>query len=255
MLLFTIDLNSDLGESFGQYTIGNDDEVLKYVTSANIACGFHAGDPQVMEKTVKKALEYDVAIGAHPGFPDLRGFGRRVMDISYSEAKTYVIYQVGALDAFVKVLGGKMQHVKPHGALYNMATENSQLAQAIAAGVYSVNPDLILMGLSGGELIKAGKEIGLQTASEVFADRTYTNEGTLVNRSVEGSVIYDKQQATSQILNIVKNGSVTAIDGTEIEMEAHSICVHGDNEEAVALVQYLRSALIEAGISIQSLIN
>lgn len=248
-----IDLNSDLGESFGNYKIGNDDEVLKHVTSVNVACGFHAGDPQVMETTVEKAFENNVAVGAHPGFPDLLGFGRRPIQISPGEAKAYVIYQVSALNGFVKALGGKMQHVKPHGAFYNMAATDPILAKAIAEGVYAVNPELILMGLAGGELVEAGKEIGLQTASEVFADRTYTSEGTLVSRTVANSLIHDKDQAATQILNIVLNGKVKAIDGTEIPLEADSICIHGDNYEAVQLVKHLKQSLSDNGVQIKSL--
>lgn len=253
--MLTIDLNSDLGESFGQYIIGNDDEVLKHVTSVNVACGFHAGDPQVMEKTVEKAFNNNVAVGAHPGFPDLKGFGRRPMVVSPEEAKAYVIYQVSALNGFIQALGGKMQHVKPHGAFYNLAATDYKIARAIAEGVYAVNNDLILMGLAGGELVKAGKEVGLKTASEVFADRTYTNEGTLVSRMEKDSVIHDKNQAAAQILNIVQHGKVKAIDGTEIEIEADSICVHGDNEEAVELVKHLKKSLSEKNIAIQPLVK
>lgn len=253
--MMKVDLNSDLGESFGQYKIGNDDEVLKHVTSVNIACGFHAGDPQVMEKTVEKAFENNVAVGAHPGYPDLKGFGRRPMQISPEEAKAYVMYQVSALNGFVKALGGKMQHVKPHGAFYNMAAVDATIAQAIAEGVYAVDPNLILMGLANGELVKAGNKIGLQTASEVFADRTYTNKGTLVSRTEEGSVIYNKEQATEQILHIVLNGKVKTIDGGEVELNADSICVHGDNYEAVELVKHLRKSLIESNVTVQSLSN
>lgn len=248
-----IDLNSDLGESYGPYVIGNDDEVLKHVTSVNIACGFHAGDPQVMERTVLKALENNVAIGAHPGFPDLRGFGRRPMIISPEETKAYVIYQIGALNAFVKAQGGKMQHVKPHGAMYNMAAEDYALARAIAEAVYGVDRDLILMGLAGSQLIKAGKDVGLRTANEVFADRRYTSEGTLVSRTEANAVIIDKEEAASQIIDIVQNGKIKSVDGTEIDLLADSICVHGDNQEAVQLVKYLRETLSKSNISIQSL--
>lgn len=251
--LLTIDLNSDLGESFGHFKVGNDDEVLKYVTSANIACGFHAGDPITMEKTVEKALENNVAIGAHPGFMDLMGFGRRNLQVSPEELKAYIIYQVSALQGFVRALGGKMQHVKPHGALYNMAAEDYKLARAVAEGVYHVDSDLILMGLAGGQLINAGKDVGLRTASEVFADRTYTREGKLVSRSQAGAVIYDKEKAAEQILTIVKSSKVTSIDGHEIPIEADSICVHGDNEEAVQLVKYLKERLEQENIKIQSL--
>jgi len=177
--VITVDINSDLGESFGRYKIGNDELVIQQVTSVNIACGFHAGDPLVMEKTVRFALENGVAVGAHPGFPDLMGFGRRKMSISPEEAGAYIIYQVGALNGFMKALGGKMQHVKPHGAFYNMAAADYRLARAIAEGIYAVDSDLIIMGLAGSQLIKAGQDVGLRTASEVFADRAYTIEGTL----------------------------------------------------------------------------
>lgn len=248
-----VDLNCDLGESFGHYKIGQDETVLPYVTSVNIACGFHAGDPLVMESTVKKALENQVAIGAHPGYPDILGFGRRDMDITPEEAKAYVIYQIGALNGFVKAYGGKMQHVKPHGALYNRAAVDYQLARAIAEGVYAVDSELILMGLAGGELIRGGQEVGLRTASEVFADRTYTSEGKLVPRREKGSVIHDKELASKQVLDMVLNGTVTSIDGKMVSIKAESICVHGDNEEAVALVLEIRKVLEENGVTISSL--
>lgn len=248
--LETVDINSDLGESFGNYKIGNDEVILQYVTSANIACGFHGGDPQVMDYTVKTCLENHVAIGAHPGLPDLLGFGRRNIQITPQEAKAYVMYQIGALNAFVKAYGGKMQHVKPHGALYNMATVDYPLARAIAEAVYEVDHELILMGLAGGELIRAGKDVGLRTASEVFADRTYTSKGTLVPRSEKGSVIHDKKAAIKQVLDIVLNGKVLSIDGKEINIKADTICVHGDNQEAVSLVKEIRNALKENNVEI-----
>lgn len=253
--MFTIDLNSDLGESYGSFSIGNDDEVLKHVTSVNIACGFHAGDPLVMEATVKKALEHHVAIGAHPGFPDLLGFGRRPMMISPEEARAYIIYQVGALHGFIQAYGGNMQHVKPHGALYNMAATDEKIAKAIAEGVYAINSELILMGLAGGKLVEAGKEVGLKTANEVFADRTYTKQGTLVSRTENNALIHDKDQAAAQILNIIQHKQVRAIDGSMIDIEADSICVHGDNKNALELVTHLKSTLLHADVTIQSLMN
>ncbi|WP_366923040.1 LamB/YcsF family protein [Metallumcola ferriviriculae] len=248
-----VDLNSDIGESFGNYKIGNDEVVLRYVTSVNIACGFHAGDPQVMEFTVKKALENNVAVGAHPGFPDLMGFGRRNMVISPEEAKAYIIYQVGALNGFVRAYGGKLQHVKPHGALYNMAARDYTLARAIAEGVYLVDCELILMGLSGSQLIKAGQEVGLQTASEVFADRAYTAEGTLVPRGTEGAVIHNKTVAASRVLRMIQAGKVTTLDGKTIDIKADSICVHGDNQEAVALVEHIKKVFQDAGVKVTAL--
>lgn len=247
-----IDLNSDLGESFGNYKIGNDEVVLQYVTSVNIACGFHAGDPLVMESTVKQALENNVAIGAHPGVPDLMGFGRRNMSISPEEAKAYIIYQVSALNGFVKAQGGNMQHVKPHGALYNMAAKDYKLARAIAEGVYAVDKELILMGLAGSELIKAGKDIGLCTASEVFADRAYTSEGILVSRNLPGAVIHDKVEAVERVLDMVLRGQVTTVDGGKINLEADSICIHGDNQEAVELVSHIIKSLKEANVEVSS---
>lgn len=248
-----VDLNCDLGESFGNFKIGNDEVVLQYVTSVNIACGFHAGDPLVMEKTVRMALENNVAIGAHPGYPDLLGFGRRFMDIKPEEAKAYVIYQISALNGFVKAQGGTMQHVKPHGAFYNAAAKDYLLARAIAEGVAAVDDNLILMGLAGGELVRAGKEVGLRTASEVFGDRAYTSEGTLVSRRLAGSVIHDKDAAAAQILNMVLNGKVNTVDDGEVSVEADSICVHGDNYEAVELVKQIRKSLLEANVEVRAL--
>ncbi|HZW67237.1 MAG TPA: 5-oxoprolinase subunit PxpA [Pseudogracilibacillus sp.] len=250
-----IDLNSDLGEAFGPYNIGNDDEILRHVTSVNIACGFHAGDPNVMKRTVENALKNGVAIGAHPGFPDLEGFGRRNMQVSFDEAVNYIIYQVSALDGFVKAAGGNMQHVKPHGALYNMAATDYKLARAIAEGIYIVNPKLILMGLAGSELIRAGKAVGLQTASEVFADRLYTQHGTLLSRSEENAVIMDKEEAAKQVLSIVKHGKVESVCGREIAIEAHSICVHGDNEAALQLLKFVKNSLKNENIATKSLID
>ena len=184
-----VDLNSDLGESFGAYKIGLDEEVLKYVSSANIACGWHAGDPIVMRKTVEAAYKNSVGIGAHPGFFDIMGFGRRNMTISPDEMKQYTIYQLGALYGFVKAAGAKMQHVKPHGAMYNMAAKDGKLARAIIEGIWEVDRDLIVLGLAGSEMVNAAVEKGLKAANEVFADRAYNSDGTLVARSLPGSMI------------------------------------------------------------------
>lgn len=248
--MYKVDLNSDIGESFGIYKIGDDESVIKYVTSVNIACGFHGGDPQVMNNTVKLAMENNVAIGAHPGFPDLMGFGRRNMAITADEAKTMVIYQVGALYGFVKSHGALMQHVKPHGALYNMAASDYKLARAIAEAVYSVDENLILMGLSGSEIIRAGKDVGLLTASEVFADRAYTSLGTLVPRNVDGAVIYDKNEVSQRVLDMVLHGKITAIDGTIVKINADSICVHGDTKEAKVLVSQIKQTLTDADVEL-----
>lgn len=248
-----VDLNSDLGESFGNYQIGMDDEILKRVSSVNIACGWHAGDANVMAKTVKKALENQVAIGCHPGFPDLMGFGRRTMQVLPEELKNYVKYQIGALKAFVDAEGGVLQHVKPHGAMYNMAAKDEVLANAIAEAIYEVDSSLVLMGLAGSRMIECGREKGLQTASEVFADRAYQVDGTLVPRSQVGAVIHDSNKAIEQVLQMVKMNSVIAITGEVIPLNAESICVHGDNIKALEFVDAIRRQLTEEQIEIRAI--
>jgi len=251
--MFKVDLNSDIGESFGDYKLGLDGEVIKYISSANIACGFHAGDPIVMAKTVKLAVNENVSIGAHPGFLDLMGFGRREMKLSKEEAKNYVKYQIGALWAFAQSNGAKLQHVKPHGGLYNMAANDSELAMAIAEAVYEVDKNLILVGLANSKLIRAGKDIGLKVANEVFADRAYNPDGTLVSRKKEGSMIHDTNIAITRVLRMVKEGKVEAITGEDIDIQADSICVHGDNPKAVDFVNEIRKALENEGIKIMSM--
>lgn len=248
--MYRVDLNCDLGESFGAYKLGLDEEILPFVTSANIACGFHAGDPGVMRKTVKFALDNGVAIGAHPGLPDLNGFGRRNMEISPQEAYDMVVYQVGALDGFVKTEGGRMQHVKPHGALYNMAAKKKELSEAIAEAVYKVNPQLVLFGLSGSELIRAGERIGLQTADEVFADRTYQFDGSLTPRNQPDAVITDHERALSQVVRMVKEGLVHTQQGTDIKIKTGTICIHGDGPQALVFARQIRECLEESGISV-----
>lgn len=248
--MYELDLNSDIGESYGTYTLGNDGAVLNLVTSANIACGFHAGDAPTMRKTVTLALEKGVALGAHPGLPDLAGFGRRNMDITAQEAYDMVVYQIGALDAFVRALGATMQHVKPHGALYNMAAVRANLAEAIAQAVHQVNPELVLYGLSGSQLIRAGNKIGLRTASEVFADRTYQQDGTLTPRTHPRALIHEPEEAAKQVVRMVKEGRVLSQQGTDVEIQADTVCIHGDGPHAVELARYLKPALIEAGIQI-----
>jgi len=248
-----IDLNSDVGESFGEYMIGLDKEVLNYVSSANIACGWHAGDPMVMRDTVREAYKSNVGIGAHPGFFDIMGFGRRNMTVSPDEMKQYTIYQLGALYGFVKAAGAKMQHVKPHGAMYNMAAKDSELAQAIIDGIWEVDRDLIVLGLFGSELIRAAKEKGLKAANEVFADRSYNLDGTLVARSFPGSMILDKNIAISRVIRMVKEGKVIAINGEDINIKVDSICVHGDNPEAVQFVKAIKEELTTAGVEIKPL--
>jgi UPF0271 protein len=251
--MYKVDLNSDVGESFGNYKLGLDEEVIKYISSANIACGWHAGDAMVMDKTVKLAIEENVAIGAHPGFPDLMGFGRRDLKVTKQEAKNYIKYQVGALWAFAQSHGVKLQHVKPHGGFYNMAAKDKELSMAIAEAIYEVDKDLILMGLANSEMIKAGKEVGLKVANEVFADRAYNADGTLVSRTKEGSMIHDTELAISRVVRMVKEGKVTAITGEDIDIKADSICVHGDNPQAVEFVKLIRKALEDEGVQIVSI--
>ncbi len=251
--MYQVDLNSDIGESFGNYKLGLDEEVVKYISSANIACGWHAGDPMVMENTVTMAVKEEVGLGAHPGYPDLMGFGRRELKTASEEAKNYIKYQIGALWAFAQSKGAKLQHVKPHGAFYNMAAKDAELAKAIAQGIYEVDKDLILVGLANSELTKAGKEVGLKVANEVFADRAYNPDGTLVSRKKEGAVIHDTNLAISRVLRMVKEGKVEAINGRDISIQADTICVHGDNPQAVAFVKTIRDTLQREGIEVVSM--
>ena len=250
--MFKVDLNCDMGESFGAYTLGNDEAILDYITSANIACGFHAGDPSTMRKTVELALEKNVAIGAHPGLQDLAGFGRREMTITPREVYDLVVYQIGALYAFVKSEGGKMQHVKPHGALYNMASKSEILSKAIAEAVYKIDPELVLFGLSGGELVKAGTQIGLRSASEVFSDRTYQSDGNLTSRSDENALITDDSHAISQVIRMVKEQKVLSLQGIDIPIKAETICIHGDQPKALEFARKLPEALREAEIEVKA---
>ncbi|MCL6599650.1 MAG: LamB/YcsF family protein [Alicyclobacillus macrosporangiidus] len=250
--MYRLDMNCDLGESFGAYKLGNDEQILDVVTSCNIACGFHAGDAATMRKTVAMALEKGVAIGAHPGLQDLVGFGRRNMDISPQEAYDIVVYQIGALYGFVRAEGGKMQHVKAHGALYNMAAVNAGLAEAIAEAVYKVDPELILFGLSGSELVRAGQKIGLRTASEVFADRTYQQDGTLTPRRRPDAMIQDTDKAVAQVIRMVKEGKVRSQQGVDVAIQADTVCIHGDGPHALEFARHIKQALTDAGITVQA---
>lgn len=251
--MFRVDLNSDLGESFGNYKLGMDDKVIPLITSANVACGYHASDPVVMEKTIAMAKEAGIRVGAHPGFPDLMGFGRREMKVSPAEAKAYTLYQIGALQGFCKAAGVKLQHVKPHGALYNMAAKDYELSKAICEAIQAIDPYLIVLALSGGELARAAKDMGLRTALEVFADRAYEEDGTLVSRRKEGSMITDEDEAVARVVRMIKEKKVTAITGKDIPIQADSICVHGDGAKALAFVEKIRSTLTAEGIEICSL--
>jgi len=248
-----IDLNCDLGESFGAYTLGLDAEVIPFITSANVACGYHAGDPLVMDATVRACKAAGVAVGAHPGFPDLMGFGRRNLAASPQEVKAYVQYQVGALQAFCTSHGIALKHVKPHGAMYNMAGANEALARAICEGVQSVNPALILLALSGSKMIDAAKEAGLPYAKEVFADRAYEEDGSLVARGKPGAMITDEDLAIARVVRMAKEGVVETITGREIALSAESVCVHGDSPHALAFVKKIRMALEQNGVAVRAL--
>jgi len=251
--MYQIDLNCDLGESFGNYKIGLDEEVISYISSANIACGFHASDPLTMNHTVELAKKAGVCVGAHPGFPDLVGFGRRNMDVSPKEAKAMVQYQIGALDSFCRAQGIKMHHVKPHGALYNMAGKDLKLALAICEGIYEVNPELILLALSGSKMIEAAKSIGLKVAREAFADRAYEEDGSLVSRTKEGAMILDENESIKRVSRMIKENKVKAITGIDIPIKVDSICVHGDGIKALEFVRKIKSSLEEENIKIVSL--
>lgn len=251
--MFKVDLNSDLGEGFGIYKMGMDEEILKYVSSANIACGFHAGDPCVMDKTLNLAKQSGVSIGAHPSFPDLLGFGRRNMQISFEEAKNYALYQLGALFAFAKTKGMRVQHFKAHGALYNMAAVDENLALALCEAVAQFDENIIFMGLSNSAMGEAAKKKGLKYASEVFADRAYNDDGTLVSRRLKGAVITDENIAISRVIKMIKEGKVTSVNGKEISLKAHSICVHGDGVKALEFVQKIKKNLAKEQIKIKAL--
>ena len=248
-----IDLNSDVGESFGRYKLGLDEKVIPLISSANIACGFHAGDPAVMKRTISIAKQHGVAPGAHPGLIDLMGFGRRNMDVAMEEIKDYVTYQVGALQAFASMQGLKLQHVKPHGALYTMAAKDVGIWEPTIEVLAGLNKDLILVVLAGPnrqELEAMGSHYGIRIAFEFFADRAYDPDGSLVSRKEPGAVIHDHQIATQRVLKMVTEEKVVTKDGGEIELHADTICVRGDNPEAVALVKSVREGLFAAKIDI-----
>lgn len=248
--LSCVDLNCDLGESFGAYRMGMDEAVVPHVTSINVACGYHAGDPLIMEKTMTLAAKHGVAVGAHPGFPDLLGFGRRPMAVTPEEAGAYVKYQLGALMAFAKSHGLKLQHVKPHGALYNMAAKDAKLARGIAQAVASVDKGIYLMGLAGSVMFEEAEKAGLPVISEVFADRAYNDDGSLVSRSLPGAVIHDAAEAAARAVKMARENKVVSINGKIIDIKADSICVHGDNEAAIELVKKIRASLAAEGIAV-----
>ena len=248
MMAGRIDFNCDMGESFGAYKMGLDEEVIKYVTSASIACGFHAGDPMWMRHTVGLAEENGVAIGAHPSFPDLAGFGRRNMTVTPEEARNDVVYQIGALQAFTR--SKTLQHVKPHGAMYNQAVDDEDLARAICGAVLEAAPGTVLLALSGSRWVAIAEDMGLRVAREIFADRALNQDGTLVSRSLTGSVIHDTDEVVERSLRMVTEGKATAVTGETIEVRADSLCLHGDTPGAVEMARALRQALESEGVDI-----
>jgi 5-oxoprolinase (ATP-hydrolysing) subunit A len=249
----SIDLNCDMGESFGAWIMGNDEALMNYISSANIACGFHAGDATIMRKTALLALQKGVAIGAHPGFADLQGFGRRNMALNALEVYDICIYQIGAMLNVVKSLGTTLHHVKPHGALYNMAAKDAKLANAIAQATKDSDSDLILYGLSGSLLISEAEKIGLQTASEVFADRTYQNDGSLTLRTQANALIEDTDAAVNQVVRMIKDKTVISTNGNSISIKADTICVHGDGVYAVDFAKALNNRLKAEGLLVKTI--
>jgi len=248
-----IDLNADVGESFGAYSLGQDADLIPLITSANIACGFHAGDPSVMRATVALARQHGVAVGAHPAFPDLVGFGRREIRATPREVEDAVAYQIGALAGIAAAQGVRLQHVKAHGALYNMAVRETALADAIARATAAVDPSLILLGLPGSELLAAGERAGLRTAAEGFADRGYQPDGTLVPRSQPGAVIEQVVAVVNRAIVMARDRVVTATDGSRVTLDVETICVHGDTPGAAALARHIREALLKIGIEVKAL--
>jgi len=243
-----IDINCDMGESFGSYTIGEDEKIIEYITSANIACGFHAGDPMIMDKTVRLAKEHGVAVGAHPGYPDLQGYGRRNLETFPGEIRNYLLYQIGALEAFVKASGLILQHVKPHGALYNLAARDEKTAREVIKAVRIFNPELILVMLSGSPGAQMAAASGLRIAQEAFPDRAYLNDGRLAPRSMAGAVIHDVEQVKERVIRILKTGRLITIEGREISLKADTFCIHGDTPGAWKLAKSIREALKESGL-------
>jgi UPF0271 protein len=246
-----IDLNCDMGESFGAWRMGNDVALMDYVSSVNIACGFHAGDATTIRKTVEAAIEKNISVGAHPSFPDLQGFGRREMKMPAREIFDVVLYQVSAVKGICEALGTKLHHVKPHGALYNQAAKDAEMAQAVAEAVKAIDAELIFYGLSGSFLISEAKKIGLKTASEVFADRTYQTDASLTPRSEAGALIQDKEKAAAQVLQMIRTQTVTALGGAAVPIKAETVCLHGDGANALEFAKTINALLAENGISIK----
>jgi 5-oxoprolinase (ATP-hydrolysing) subunit A len=248
-----IDINSDMGESFGAYTIGHDAGLMTSITSANVAAGFHAGDPSVLRGTIRAAKAHGVAVGAHPGFPDLVGFGRRELNVTAAEAEDFVLYQIAAVAGVAAAEGVRLQHVKPHGALFNMAVRNAELAAAIARAVAAFDRSLILFGLPGSEILTAGRAAGLAVAAEVFADRAYEPDGTLASRRKPGSVIHDVNAVVARAVRMVTDKTVVAVDGSVIPLQADTICVHGDTPGSDRLAANIRAGLERSGVTVKAI--
>jgi 5-oxoprolinase (ATP-hydrolysing) subunit A len=248
-----VDLNADVGESLGPWPMGDDEALIPLVTSVNVACGAHAGDPLTIERTVRLAIAHGVAVGAHPGYPDLVGFGRRDLDMTAAELEASIVYQVGAVAAFAVDAGTTLRHVKPHGALYNAAARDRALASAVARAVARVSTSLVLVGLAGSELITAGASAGLRTAEEAFADRAYEADGSLRSRRLDGAVHASADVVAAQAVAIVRDGRVTAFDGSSVSVRADTICVHGDSPGAAAFATAIREAMAAAGIAVAAL--
>lgn len=251
MNMFSIDLNCDMGESFGAWQMGNDAALMDFVSSANIACGFHAGDATVIRKTIETALEKGVAVGAHPSFPDLQGFGRRAMSLSLGEIYDIVLYQIAAVKGICEAIGGKLNHVKPHGALYNQAAKDANLAEAIVKAVKAIDENLIFYGLSGSFLISEAEKLDLKTASEVFADRTYQTDGSLTPRTEPNALITDTESSVRQVLQMVSEQKVAAVSGEEIPIRAETVCIHGDGAHALEFAREIKRRLVENGVEIK----
>lgn len=250
--MYSVDLNSDMGESFGAYKIGNDQEIIKYVTSANVACGWHGGDPMVMEQVVRLAKEQGAAVGAHPGYPDLMGFGRRKMVLSPAEITNYMRYQIGALEAFTRSYGMKLQHVAPHGALGNLCQYDYDVSEAICRAVCGFDKDLIIFYCAGAVLGEVAERMGLRTAAEIFADRAYMDDLSLVPRNMPGAMITDEEESIRRCVRMVKQGMVTTITGKDVPIKGDTLCVHGDGAKALEFVRRIRSTFEAEGITIKN---
>ena len=250
-----IDINCDMGESYGRYPLGQDEELISRVTSVNIACGFHAGDPQVMDRAVKMALQHGAAVGAHPAYPDLQGFGRRQMDMTSDEIETITLYQVSALAGFVRSYGGELTHVKPHGALYNFAAKNRDAARAVARGVARFSKSVILVGLAGSLMQEAAVEIGLRSANEGFPERGYNPDGSLMSRKLPGAIIHSPEAAAAQALRLVNDGIQIDTMERQVTYPVDTLCIHGDSPNALAVCQAIREALQAADIEIKPIFD